>query len=95
MSKLSELVDTYEAVNANLPNKPIKSTRLNLPPGKNFWEVPIAFYVNLAKKRSKASVLNSLTNIERAHKNTLQGRRARVLINNLRQSVLWKALGEK
>jgi hypothetical protein len=96
MSELSKVIDNYnEASGVGLEAKPVRSSTLGLPPGRQFWEVPVSFYVSIAKKRSKASVLNSLTNIERSRPGTIEARRARTLISMLKKSPAWKAIGKK
>jgi len=99
MSNLKELIKSYTEINEYISSKDkeksISPASLQIPDKKNFWEVPISFYINLAKKKSKSSIINTLTSIERQHKGKPESRRARMIISSLEQSDEWKSIGDK
>jgi len=41
---------------------------LEIPEGKNFWNMPLKHYVNLCKKNGYINIVKALTNLERWNK---------------------------
>lgn len=69
---------------------------LDLPQGKNFWDVGLNHYISLGKSKGKSAIMKALLNLERWNKNDNPkiSQMARIIINQLKKNSEWKSIGE-
>lgn len=70
---------------------------LDIPSGKNFWEVPLSHYIDLAKKKGKSAVMHGLLNLDRWNKDKHPeiSSKAKAIIDKLEKNSDWKGIASK
>jgi hypothetical protein len=67
---------------------------LEVPEDKDFYQMPLNHYINLAKRKGAAAIMRALLNLERWNKNRAPkvSKQARDIINKLKGNSQWQAV---
>ncbi len=70
---------------------------LDIPEDKNFWDMPLNHFIDLAKTKGKKEVMAALLNLERWNKTKEPSisKKAREIINSLKKNKNWINIKEK
>jgi len=64
---------------------------LDVPDGKNFYDLPLSHYIDLAKSKGKPEIMKALLNLERwnSKKDPSLSGKARAIIDKLKSNSEW------
>lgn len=70
---------------------------LGVPDGKNFWDLPVSHFIDLAKSKGKGAIMKALLNLERWNKNDDPdiSKKARAIIDKLTGNTEWEKIPAK
>jgi hypothetical protein len=95
MNNFTNLIQ--QVINEEEDTKDIKVSHpgvLDIPDGKNFWEMPLSHFIGLGKSKGKAEIMKALCNLERwnKEKNPEESKKARIIIDKLKDNDEWENL---
>jgi len=70
---------------------------LNIPEGKNFWDMPLSHFINLAKTKGKKEISAAINNLVRWNKNDNPSisKKASAIMNKLKNNKEWQNIAAK